>query len=71
MSDEELQNTFNSLKEEVQSEKKTLNEVLNDSFAITREASKRTLNMRHYDVQLIGGMVLNDGRIAEMKTGRR
>lgn len=69
MSDEELQNTFNSLKEEVQSEKKTLNEVLNDSFAITREASKRTLNMRHYDVQLIGGMVLNDGRIAEMKTG--
>ena len=48
---------------------KTLDEVLNDSFAITREASKRTLNMRHYDVQLIGGMVLHDGRIAEMKTG--
>ncbi|RXK14163.1 preprotein translocase subunit SecA [Halarcobacter mediterraneus] len=69
MSDEELQNSFNILKEEVQAEKKTLNEVLNDSFAITREASKRVLNMRHYDVQLIGGMVLNDGRIAEMKTG--
>ncbi len=69
MSDEELQNSFNILKEEVQAEKKNLNEVLNDSFAITREASKRVLNMRHYDVQLIGGMVLNDGRIAEMKTG--
>ena len=38
-------------------------------FAITREASKRTLNMRPYDVQLIGAMVLHDGRIAEMKTG--
>jgi len=69
MSDEELQNTFNELKNQVQNEEKSLDEVLNDSFAITREASKRTLNMRPYDVQLIGAMVLNDGRIAEMKTG--
>ncbi len=69
MSDETLQNTFNTLKDEVLNEQKTLNDVLYDSFAITREASKRTLNMRHHDVQLIGGMVLNDGRIAEMKTG--
>ncbi|PLY05147.1 MAG: preprotein translocase subunit SecA [Arcobacter sp.] len=69
MSDEQLQNAFNELKSQIQNEEKDLDAVLNDSFAITREASKRTLNMRHYDVQLIGGMVLNDGRIAEMKTG--
>ncbi|QDF29204.1 preprotein translocase subunit SecA [Halarcobacter anaerophilus] len=69
LSDEELQDAFNQLKDLVQKEEKTLSEVLNDSFAITREASKRVLGMRHYDVQLIGGMVLNDGRIAEMKTG--
>ena len=47
----------------------SLQDVLHKSFAITREASKRTLGMRHFDVQLIGGMTLNDGRIAEMKTG--
>ncbi|MBU3013582.1 preprotein translocase subunit SecA [Poseidonibacter lekithochrous] len=69
MSDDELQNSFNKLKEQVQNEGKSLNDVLNDSFAITREASKRALNMRPYDVQLIGAMVLHDGRIAEMKTG--
>ncbi|TLP36185.1 preprotein translocase subunit SecA [Arcobacter arenosus] len=69
MSDEELQNAFNELKELIKSEQKSLDDVLNDSFAITREASKRVLGMRHYDVQLIGGMVLHEGRIAEMKTG--
>ncbi|WP_368030494.1 preprotein translocase subunit SecA [Arcobacter sp. s6] len=69
LSDEELQSEFNKLKELVQKEKKSLNDVLNESFAITREASKRTLNMRPYDVQLIGAMVLHEGRIAEMKTG--
>ena len=69
LSDEELQNRFNELKDSVQNGEKSLDDVLNDSFAITREAGKRTLNMRHYDVQLIGGMVLHDGRIAEMKTG--
>ena len=69
LSDEELQNSFNTLKEQVQNDEKSLNDVLNDSFAITREASKRALNMRPYDVQLIGAMVLHDGRIAEMKTG--
>ena len=47
----------------------SLQDVLHKSFAFTREASKRTLGMRHFDVQLIGGMALNDGRIAEMKTG--
>ena len=69
MSDDELQNSFNELKKQVQNEEKSLNDVLNDSFAITREASKRVLNMRPYDVQLVGAMVLHDGRIAEMKTG--
>ena len=69
MNDEDLKIAFEKLKEQVNNNEKTLDDVLDDSFAITREASKRTLNMRHYDVQLIGGMVLNDGRIAEMKTG--
>lgn len=69
MSDEALQQAFHALKESVQNNVKTLDEVLIDSFAITREASKRVLNMRHFDVQLIGGMVLHEGRIAEMKTG--
>ncbi len=69
MSDDELQAAFAVLKEAVIEKKKTLNEALEDSFAITREASKRVLQMRHFDVQLIGGMVLHEGRIAEMKTG--
>ncbi|WP_428023079.1 preprotein translocase subunit SecA [Arcobacter sp.] len=69
MSDDELKAVFEALKNDVKNESVKLNDILNDVFAITREASKRTLNMRHYDVQLIGGMVLNDGRIAEMKTG--
>ncbi|PUD88473.1 preprotein translocase subunit SecA, partial [Helicobacter pylori] len=74
MSDDELQNAFEELKKRVRStekdlQEKTLLEVLPESFAITREASKRILKMHHFDVQLIGGMVLNDGKIAEMKTG--
>ncbi len=69
MSDEELQRAFLALKEQVNNEEKSLDDVLVDSFAITREASKRVLHMRHFDVQLIGGMVLHEGRIAEMKTG--
>ncbi|MBU0925227.1 preprotein translocase subunit SecA [bacterium] len=69
LSDEELQSEFNKLRELVQKEEKSLNDILNESFAITREASKRALNMRPYDVQLVGAMVLHDGRIAEMKTG--
>jgi preprotein translocase subunit SecA len=69
MSDEDIQKEFNSLKEAIQKDEKTLDEVLNDSFAMTREASKRILNMRHFDVQLIGGMALHEGRISEMKTG--
>ncbi|MBN2871245.1 MAG: preprotein translocase subunit SecA, partial [Campylobacterales bacterium] len=69
MSDEELQAAFALLKTSVVNGEKTLDDVLVDSFAITREAGKRTLGMRHFDVQLIGGMVLHEGRIAEMKTG--
>jgi preprotein translocase subunit SecA len=69
LNDDELKLSFEELKKQVQNEEKDLDSVLDDSFAITREASKRTLKLRHYDVQLIGGMVLNDGRIAEMKTG--
>ena len=69
LSDTELQNAFNELKILVQNDEASLQDVLHKSFAFTREASKRTLGMRHFDVQLIGGMALNDGRIAEMKTG--
>ncbi|MCX7151900.1 MAG: preprotein translocase subunit SecA, partial [Proteobacteria bacterium] len=47
----------------------TLEALLPEAFAVVREAGKRTLNMRHFDVQLIGGMVLHDGKIAEMRTG--
>jgi len=69
LSDDDLKSAFQKLRDSVLAGEKTLDEVLNDSFAITRESSVRILGMRHYDVQLIGGMVLNDGRIAEMKTG--
>ena len=48
---------------------KILNEILPDAFAIAREATKRILNMRHYDVQIIGGIALHEGNVAEMKTG--
>ena len=47
----------------------TLNQILPEAFAVVREASNRVLGLRHYDVQLIGGMVLHDGKIAEMRTG--
>ncbi|MCX2682807.1 preprotein translocase subunit SecA [Campylobacter sp. MIT 21-1685] len=69
LSDEDLQAEFAKLKNQIQNEEKNEDEVLNDVFAIVREVGKRTLNMRHFDVQLIGGMVLHDGKIAEMKTG--
>ncbi len=69
MSDEELQSAFDTLRQSVKAGEKSLDDVLYDSFAITREASKRVLGLRHYDVQLVGGMVLHEGNIAEMKTG--
>lgn len=69
LSDDELKNAFLELKTSVQNGSKTIEDVLNESFAITREASKRVLGLRHFDVQLVGGLVLHQGDIAEMKTG--
>lgn len=68
LSDEELKNKTNELKARVQ-EGATLDAVLPEAFATVREASKRVFNMRHFDVQLIGGMVLHQGKISEMRTG--
>jgi len=48
----------------------TLDDILPEAFAVVREVSKRTTKMRHYDVQLIGGIALHQGKIAEMRTGR-
>ncbi len=66
---EQMQERISAIKEEVQSGAKTLDDVLVPVFALVREASKRVLGMRHYDVQLLGGIVLHKGKIAEMKTG--
>lgn len=69
LSDEELKARFNALRAKVLKENLNLDKILNEVFAIVRETSKRVLDMRHFDVQLIGGMVLHEGKIAEMKTG--
>src|SRR3954464_10030034 len=66
--DDELRERFNALREEAQ-QGRDLDDLLPEVFAITREAGKRTMGMRHFDVQMIGGMVLHGGEIAEMKTG--
>ena len=68
LSQDELLSCINDLKVKIKNGKK-LNECLVEAFAIVREASKRTLQQRHFDVQLMGGMVLHEGGIAEMKTG--
>lgn len=68
MSDEELKNQTPLLKERLQNGE-TLDDILPDAFAVCREASARVLGMRHFPVQIIGGIVLHQGRIAEMKTG--
>ncbi len=68
LSDAELQAKTVEFRERLSKGEK-LEALLPESFAVVREASQRVLKMRHYDVQLIGGMVLNDGKIAEMKTG--
>src|SRR4051812_20302660 len=67
-SDEELRERADALRERA-SAGEPLEDLMHESFALTREAAKRTLGQRHFDVQLIGGMVLHDGSIAEMKTG--
>src|SRR3954466_14812067 len=66
--DEELKERYAALRERHLAGE-SLDELLPESFALTREAGKRTLGQRHFDVQLVGGMVLHDGSIAEMKTG--
>jgi preprotein translocase subunit SecA len=74
-SDEELKERMDALRQHVRSQSDddkiaaALDEVLPECFAITREVGRRTMNMRHFDVQLIGGMVLHGGNIAEMRTG--
>jgi preprotein translocase subunit SecA len=67
-SDDELRERYAALRERYLNGE-SLDELLFESFALTREAGKRALGQRHFDVQLIGGMVLNDGSIAEMRTG--
>lgn len=69
LSEEELKNQTNVLKERL-NKGETLNDLLVDAFAVCREAASRVLNMRHFEVQLIGGVILHQGRIAEMKTGQ-
>src|SRR5690242_14649791 len=66
--DEELREAADALRERARSGE-SLDELLDECFALVREAARRTIGERHYDVQLIGGMVLHDGAIAEMKTG--
>ena len=68
LSDEELKAKTPYFKDSLK-EGKTLDDILPEAFAVVREASKRVLGMRHFDVQLIGGIILHQGRIAEMKTG--
>ena len=68
LSDTELRNKTFQLKKQYQ-EEQNLDFLIAESFAITREASLRTLGLRHFDVQLIGGLVLNSGKISEMRTG--
>src|SRR6476661_3679480 len=66
--DDELKERALELKQEAH-DGTSLDDLLPEAFALTREAARRTLGQRHFDVQLIGGMVLHDGSIAEMRTG--
>ncbi|GAB6159310.1 preprotein translocase subunit SecA [Desulfotomaculum varum] len=68
LTDEELRGKTAHFKQQL-ANGRSLDDILPEAFAVVREAARRVLNMRHYDVQLIGGMVLHQGRIAEMKTG--
>src|SRR5881628_3930568 len=68
LSDEALKARTAEFRKEL-ADGKTLDDILVPAFATVREAAKRTLKQRHFDVQLIGGMILHEGRISEMKTG--
>ncbi|HMJ95083.1 MAG TPA: hypothetical protein VK486_04480, partial [Thermoleophilaceae bacterium] len=67
-SDDELRERYEGLRER-HLEGESLEDLLYEAFALTREAGRRALGQRHFDVQMIGGMVLHDGSIAEMRTG--
>ena len=69
LSDEELQAQTEVLKKRLTKKNVTLDTILPDAFAVVREAAKRVIGERPYDVQLIGGMALHEGNVAEMKTG--
>jgi len=69
LDDQELKKKTQYFKNQFVEKQKTIDDILPEAFAVVREASKRTLKMRHFDVQLIGGIVLHEGKIAEMKTG--
>src|SRR6476659_9505003 len=68
LEDEEIRSEADDLRERAR-EGEALDDLLPEAFALCREAARRNLGQRHFDVQLIGGMVLHDGSIAEMKTG--
>ena len=68
LTNQELKNKTKEFKLKLK-QNKTLDSILIEAFATVREAAKRTLNQRHFDVQLIGGIVLHKGMVAEMKTG--
>ncbi len=69
MTDEQLQGQTPIFREMLQKGGATVNDILPDAFAVVREASYRVMNMRHFDVQIMGGVVLHQGKISEMKTG--
>ena len=68
LTDQELRNKTNSFRQDLQNGK-SLDDILYEAFAVVREAALRTINQRHYDVQLIGGLAMHEGNIAEMRTG--
>ena len=68
LSDSELKNKTLEFKQRLKN-KETIDQIMPEAFAVVREASKRVIGQRHFDVQLMGGLVLHQGKIAEMKTG--
>ncbi|MEK9130215.1 MAG: preprotein translocase subunit SecA [Patescibacteria group bacterium] len=68
-SDQKLKEQTKKFQQEIKEQTKTLNDILPKAFAVVREAAKRTIKQRHFDVQLLGGIVLHQGKITEMKTG--
>src|ERR1041384_6428728 len=69
LDDGEIRSYADDLRKRAREDGESLDDLLPEAFALVREAGKRSIGQRHYDVQLIGGMVLHDGAIAEMRTG--